>query len=76
MIRATGRYQQQTLQLDLPIAIEEGARVVVEITPAEEPAGVDADWSDAGMSRLEDDWGNAEDAVYDNWRSLYDVPAR
>lgn len=73
MIRATGRYQQQSLKLDAPVELEEGARVVVEITPAIEAA--DADWSDVGIARLEEEWDNPDDAIYDDWRALYGVPA-
>ena len=29
--------------------------------------------SDAALQRV---WDNEEDAVYDNWRALYDVPTR
>ena len=28
-------------------------------------------WHELGMSRLEEEWNNPEDAIYDNWRELY-----
>jgi len=36
----------------------------------------EAEWSVMGLDAFQKDWDNAEDAIYDNWRSLYDVPAR
>lgn len=74
MIRATGRYHQQTLKLDDPVALEDGARVVIEITPAD-AMEADVEWSDIAMERLEAEWDNPTDAIYDDWRTLYGVPA-
>jgi hypothetical protein len=34
------------------------------------------DWQDMSLSAFEQDWDNPEDAIYDNWRDLYGVPAR
>ena len=36
----------------------------------------EADWSSLSWAAFERDWDNPEDAVYDNWRELYGVPAR
>jgi predicted transcriptional regulator len=33
-------------------------------------------WSFLSEAALQRVWDNEEDAVYDNWRELYDVPAR
>ena len=33
-------------------------------------------WSFLSDTALERVWDNEEDAVYDDWRALYDVPAR
>jgi hypothetical protein len=33
-------------------------------------------WSFLSDAALERVWDNEEDGVYDNWRALYDVPAR
>ena len=34
------------------------------------------DWQQLGLSSFEKEWDNEEDAIYDNWRTHYDVPAR
>jgi hypothetical protein len=76
MIRATGRYRNQMLELDRPLDLQEGTRVVIEVDP--QTAGDDVDlrseWSDIGMSRLEEEWDNPGDAIYDDWRTLYGLP--
>jgi len=33
-------------------------------------------WSFLSEAALQRVWDNPEDAAYDNWRTLYDVPAR
>ncbi|MGE4002111.1 MAG: hypothetical protein AB7I48_18035 [Planctomycetaceae bacterium] len=71
MIRITARYRNQKLELDQPIDLEEGTQVVVEMHPAE--SSESADWSETGMERLEQEWENPQDAVYDDWRKLYSV---
>jgi len=77
MIRATGRYRNQTLELDRPLDLEEGTRVVVDVDPqaAEADADLRTEWSDIGMARLDEVWDNAGDAIYDDWRALYGLPA-
>jgi hypothetical protein len=35
----------------------------------------EADWSAMGLAAFEKDWDNSEDAIYDNWREHYGVPA-
>ena len=34
------------------------------------------DRQDIGLSVFAKDWDNPDDAIYDNWRELYGVPAR
>jgi len=34
------------------------------------------DWQQLSLTAFEADWDNPDDAVYDNWRELYNVPAR
>jgi hypothetical protein len=29
------------------------------------------DWRQLGMSRLEQEWDNPDDAIYDHWEDLY-----
>lgn len=36
----------------------------------------DLDWQELSLSAFEKDWDNEEDAIYDNWRTHYGVPAR
>ncbi len=74
MIRAKGRYRNQTLELDQPLTLAEGTEVEVDIHLSEEAKSVEhRGWSELGMSRLEEIWDNPEDAVYDDWKKLYDV---
>ena len=35
----------------------------------------EADWSAMSLAAFEQDWDNPEDAIYDNWREHYGVPA-
>jgi hypothetical protein len=72
MIRATGRYRNQNLELDQRLNLDEGTSVIVEIQPL--TGDGDTEWAEAGMSRLEQEWDNPEDAIYDDWRTLYGVP--
>ncbi len=74
MIRAKGRYRGQKLELDQPLDLPEGAEVVLEIRPVtgDETSDEEA-WREVGMSRLEEEWDNPQDAVYDKRRKLYGV---
>jgi hypothetical protein len=51
---------------DLP-----GAGVGEESEPAVDE--VREAWAELGMSRLEAEWDNAGDALYDDWKRLYGV---
>lgn len=35
----------------------------------------EADWLKMSLASFEQDWDNPDDAIYDNWRDLYGVPA-
>ncbi|MBY0526076.1 MAG: DUF104 domain-containing protein [Gemmataceae bacterium] len=72
MIRVKARYRDQKLELEQPLNLPEGAEVeiAVQSLPSTEIAEKEA-WSKQGMSRLEEEWDNPQDAVYDNWRKLY-----
>jgi len=39
-------------------------------------ASDEANWSAMSLDTFQGDWDNAEDAIYDNWKELYGVPAR
>jgi hypothetical protein len=70
-MRVKGRYRNQKVELDEPLALKEGAEVEVEIVAAE--ANSAEGWRELGMKRLEEEWDNPQDAIYDDWRKLYGV---
>lgn len=75
MIRTTGRCRNQILELDQPVGLPEGTAVVIEIRPLDEISEEEG-WSLVGMQRLEEEWDNPEDSIYDDWRKLYGLPPR
>lgn len=36
----------------------------------------ETDWQNLGLATFEKEWDNEEDAIYDNWREIYGVPAQ
>ena len=38
--------------------------------------GDEEDWQQLGLAAFEKEWDNEEDAIYDDWRTIYGVPAR
>ena len=70
MIRVTGRYTKQTLQLDRPLNLADGEEVEVLIAESDREK---EEWSQLGMSRLEEAWDNPQDAIYDDWKKHYGV---
>jgi len=74
VIRVKGRYRNQTLVLDQPLALREGAEVEIDIRVAEDTSNAEHEgWADLGMDRLEEEWSGSEDAIYDDWKKLYGV---
>ena len=74
MIRVTGRYQKQSVELDTPLSLSEGTVVEVVVRVKADPSTIERDeFADLGMTRLEEEWDNPEDAIYDNWKKLYGV---
>ncbi len=72
MIRVTGRYQKQSVELDAPLSLSEGTIVEVVVRVKAEPSTIEHDeFTDIGVARLEEEWDNPEDAIYDNWKQLY-----
>lgn len=51
------------------------AKLLLESVLTDEP-DEDASWSALSLDAFQKDWDNAEDAIYDDWRKLYGVPAR
>lgn len=74
MIRAKGRYRNKTLELEQPLPIAEGSDVEIDVhVGLERENPDDYGWEDLGMNRLEQEWDNSEDAIYDDWKRLYGV---
>lgn len=72
MIRATGRYRNQQVELDQPLSLPEGTPVEIAVHVAGS-ANEREEWQALGMSRLVQEWNNLEDAAYDDWKRLYGV---
>jgi len=51
------------------------AKLLLESVLTGEP-DEETDWSAMSLDSFQRDWDNADDAIYDNWRELYGVPAR
>jgi hypothetical protein len=51
------------------------AKLLLESVLAGEPDD-ETNWSAMSLDTFQRDWGNAEDAIYDNWKELYGIPAR
>jgi len=51
------------------------AKLLLESILASEPDD-ETNWSAMSLDTFQKDWDNAEDAIYDNWKELYGVPAR
>jgi hypothetical protein len=71
-MRIRGRYRNQAVELEQPLELADGTEVELEIQPLDE--ALHEGWTELGMSRLEAEWDNPQDAVYDDWRRLYGVP--
>ena len=72
MIRVTGRYQKQSVELDAPLSLSDGTEVEVVVRVKGDPSTIERDeFADLGMARLEEEWDNPDDAIYDNWKQLY-----
>jgi hypothetical protein len=78
MIRIKGRYRQQAVELDHPLNLADGTEVEIIVEPrAESEAARERDDVSAlGMERLEAEWDNPGDAIYDDWKRLYGVEPR
>ena len=66
MIRTKGRYRHQMVELDQPLNLADGTEVKLEIHPTDEKEA----WMELGMSRLEEEWSNPQDSIYDDWKKL------
>ena len=71
MVRATGRCQNQRVDLDQPIGLADGTSVEVQIRPIADTDHAERMlWGQIGMDRLEEEWDNPADAAYDDWKEL------
>ncbi len=71
MIKVKGRYFAKRIELDQPLQISDGAEVELDVAVIQSSQILEDDHSQLGMQRLEEVWDNPEDAIYDNWKSLY-----
>jgi hypothetical protein len=69
-MRVKGTYRNQKVELECPLDLAEGAEVEVDVRPTDQAPTEEEAWRELGLSRLEEEWDNPEDAVYDNWRKL------
>lgn len=51
------------------------ARLLLDSVLKEETRD-EADWLNMSLESFQKDWDNPEDAIYDKWRELYNVPKR
>ncbi len=60
------------------ISITEWLQAALErlLAESEEEGAALESWQMLGLAAFEAGWDNPEDAVYDNWRQVYGVPAR
>jgi hypothetical protein len=69
-----GRYVNCKVELDHPLDLAEGTEVEIEIRAAGAERDAEAEaWSRLGMSRLQEEWDNPQDAIYDDWKKLYGI---
>jgi hypothetical protein len=74
MVRAKGIYRNQSLELEQPLELPDGTPVEVDVYSADESHDSEAEgWAQLGMERLEEEWDNPEDAIYDDWKRFYGV---
>ncbi len=70
-MRVRGRYRHQTVELATPLPVADGTEVEVEIVVPESTAHDESEaWQELGMNRLEEEWDNPDDAIYDSWKEL------
>lgn len=75
MIRIKGRYRDRSVELDEPLNLADGTEVEIVVEPIGE-SQERADWSAVGMERLEAEWDNPADSIYDEWKQFYGIQPR
>jgi len=66
----------QLHQVDEGQIIEKALDILFALTELLDEGTERQSWSFLSDAALQRVWDNEADAVYDNWRELYDVPAR
>ena len=75
MIRVKGRYANQKVELAEPLSLPEGSEIEIIVRPTQPDEEKDW-WLLVSMDRLQQEWDNPQDAIYDNWKELYGVSGR
>jgi hypothetical protein len=71
MIRMRGVIRNNHLELEQPLGLADGTVVEVEVRlPGEGEASEREAWDALAGERLDREWDNPADAVYDDWRRL------
>ena len=68
-----GVYRNGKVELDQPLDLPDGSPVEVDVRPIS-PEEEDEAWRELGASRMEEEWNNAQDALYDDRRRDVDTP--
>lgn len=66
----------RTHGLDEDQVVEKALDILFSITDLFDERVEQRGWSFLSEDTLQRIWDNEQDAVYDNWRELYDIPAR
>jgi len=62
-----GVYRNGKVELDQPLDLPDGSPVELDVRPVS-PEDEDEAWRELGASRMEEEWDNPEDALYDDRR--------
>ena len=68
----TAVFRNGQIELIEPVDWPDGTRVAVTPIDITHDSEEDA-WALLGTARLEEEWNNPEDAIYDDWKRLYGV---
>jgi hypothetical protein len=69
MSRVRAVYRNGKLELEQDLVVPDGTMFDVDLHLVKE----EEDWQSLGLSRLEEEWQNPNDSVYDDWKRLYGV---
>lgn len=66
----------QTQQVSEDRVVEKALDILFSLTELLDDRGERQGWSFTSEASLERIWDNDADSAYDNWRELYEIPAR